>query len=372
MSEELLLYNIGITLLPGVGDVTAKNLLAYCGSAETVFREKKLRLEKIPGIGPHTVNTISRNVVQKNVLQRAEEEIKFLEKNHIVPLFFTDEKYPQRLKHCDDGPVMLYHKGNADLNAPRVISLVGTRHATAYGKAVAEKIINGLSPFQPLIVSGLAFGIDIHAHRAALKNNLPTAAVLAHGLDVIYPAEHAHTAKQMTEQGGLLTEFISGTKMTPEFFPRRNRIIAGLADAVVVVESRKKGGSLITAEIANSYDREVFAVPGKVNDVSSEGCNCLIQSNKAALIQSANDIVRALNWDVQEKKSKKIQRELFTQFSEDEKALLHLLKEKRTMHIDDISIAAKLPMSKTATLLLNMEFLGVIRALPGKMYAINN
>jgi len=366
------LYNIGITLLPGVGDVNAKNLVAYCGSAEAVFREKKARLKKIPGIGAVLVNSISDGSIQKNALARAEEEIHFIEKHKITPLFFTEKSYPKRLKQCNDGPVILYYKGTADLNAEKIISVVGTRSVTEYGKQTAEKIIEGLSCFSPIVVSGLALGVDICAHRASLKNNLQTVGVLGHGLERIYPDTHKATAKDMIKHGGLLTEFLSNTKMAPEFFPRRNRIIAGMADAVIVIESRKTGGSLITAEIANSYNRDVFAIPGRINDTVSEGCNFLIRTNRAALARSAEDIAYSLGWKKTDGPKKQKQQKLFIHLSEEEKALQRLLREKNNMHIDDISIAAKFPMSKTATLLLNMEFSGVIRSLPGKVYCLND
>jgi DNA processing protein len=358
--------------LPGVGDITAKNLIAYCGSTEEVFKANKKTLEKIPGIGTVLIDVISNGEIQSDALKRAEEEIKFIEKEKITVLFFTDKNFPYRLKQCDDAPVLLYNKGNADLNAEKIISIVGTRNATNYGRKTTEKIIKDLSPFSPLIVSGLAYGIDIVAHRAALKNNLQTVGVLAHGLDLLYPAEHANTAKQMTEQGGLLTEFISQTEMVPEFFPRRNRIVAGLADATIVIESKKSGGSLITADIANSYSREVFAVPGRLDESSSEGCNQLIKANKAMLIQSAEDIVKALNWDVQTKKPKQMQAELFKNLSGEEELLVNILKEKKGVHIDELSVVSNLPINKTATLLLNLEFSGIVKSLPGKIFELNN
>lgn len=318
------------------------------------------------------MDVISNGEIQSDALKRAEEEIKFIEKEKITALFFTEKIFPFRLKQCEDAPVLLYYKGSADLNAQKIISIVGTRNATNYGKKITEKIIEELSPFSPLIISGLAYGIDICAHRASLKNNLPTIAVLAHGLDLLYPGDHANTAKQMCEQGGLLTEFISKTEMLPEFFPRRNRIVAGLADATIVIESKKSGGSLITADIANSYNREVFAVPGRLDELSSEGCNLLIKANKAMLIQSAEDVIKTLNWDVETKKEKKIQQELFKNLSGEEELIVNLLKEKKGIHIDELSIASNLPMSKTATLLLNLEFSGVVKSLPGKIFELNN
>ena len=370
--NNTLLYNIGLTLLPGVGNVTAKNLIAYCNSAEEVFKEKKQVLEKIPGIGSITAETISKKEVVQDVLIRAEKEIKFIEKNNIKTLFFTDTEYPLRLKQCNDSPVLLYSKGSIHLNADKIISIVGSRKSTLYGKKMCEQIVDALAPYNVLIVSGLAYGIDIIAHRTALKNKQSTIGVLAHGLDLIYPSEHKTTAEQMTESGGLLTEFISHTKMNPEYFPRRNRIVAGMADATIVVEATYKSGALITAEIANSYNRDVFAVPGRLDDASSEGCNLLIKANKAMLIQSADDVIKALNWDIQNKKLKQQQSTLFSNLSLEEETIVNMLKEKEKIHIDDLCLSSKLSMNQAATILLNLEFSGTIKSLPGKIYTLNN
>ncbi|TAL57545.1 MAG: DNA-protecting protein DprA [Bacteroidetes bacterium] len=389
MNTGSLIYNIGITLLPGVGSITAKNLIAYCGSAETVFSEKRSRLEKIPGIGTIAADTITNSAVQKDALVRAEEEIRFIEKENITPLFFTDEPFPKRLKECADSPVMLYTKGamnpadyrslhmppisnGMNLNAERIVSIVGSRKSTSYGKKICEQLVDALASYNVLILSGMAYGIDICAHRASLKNNLPTVGVLAHGLDNLYPAEHYNTAEKMLENGGLVSEFMSHTKMNPEYFPRRNRIVAGMADATLVIEATVKSGALITAEIANSYDRDVFAVPGRLDDPSSEGCNLLIKANKAMLMQSADDVIRVMNWDMESKKSKQRQQVLFEHLSPEEETLVNILKQKEKAHVDDISHASGLAMGRTAALLLNLEFSGVIKSLPGKVYMLNN
>jgi DNA processing protein len=372
MSNGSLIYNIGITLLPGVGSVTAKNLIAYCGSAEAVFSEKRSRLEKIPGIGSLIADSISNSALQKDALDRAEEELKFIEKENITPLFFTDDAFPKRLKECADSPVMLYTKGVMNLNAERIVSIVGSRRSTGYGKKICEQLVEAFASYNALILSGLAYGIDICAHRASIKNNLPTVGVLAHGLDNLYPSEHYNTSEKMLENGGLISEFMSNTKMNPEYFPRRNRIVAGIADATIVIEATVKSGALITAEIANSYDREVFAVPGRLDDPSSEGCNLLIKANKAMLIQSAEDVIRVMNWDVKSKKPMQTQQELFVHLSGDEEKLVNILKQKEKAHVDDISHASGLAMSRTAALLLNLEFSGVIKSLPGKIYVLNN
>ncbi|NTW34420.1 MAG: DNA-protecting protein DprA, partial [Bacteroidetes bacterium] len=236
-----LLYKIGITLIPGVGDVNAKKIIAYCGGADAVFKEKKKALLKIPGVGI----TLSESIVKNDVLSRAEKEIKFIEKYKITPLFFLDKQYPERLKHCADSPVMLYYKGNADLNVPKVLGVVGTRNATEYGKEICRSIIEGLSDYNVQVVSGLAYGIDVHAHKTALDFGLDTIGVLGHSLDRLYPAVHRTTAEKMITQGGLLTDFISETKFKPENFPKRNRIVAGMCDALIVVEASIKGGALI-------------------------------------------------------------------------------------------------------------------------------
>ncbi len=372
MISTSLIYNIGITLLPGVGAITAKNLIAYCGSAQAVFSEKKSRLEKIPGVGSILLDTILNSEIQKDALERAEEEIRFIEKESITPLFFTDDAFPQRLKECSDSPVMLYTKGKMALNAERIISIVGSRRSTAYGKKLCEQLVDAFSPYNVLVLSGLAYGIDICAHRACVKNNMPTVGVLAHGLDNLYPAEHYNTSEKMLENGGLITEFMSNTKMNPEYFPRRNRIVAGMADATIVIEATVKSGALITAELANSYDRDVFAIPGRLDDPSSEGCNLLIKANKAMLMQSAEDVIKAMSWDAETKKIKHKQQELFATLSDEEETLVNILKQKEKAHVDDISHASGLAMGRTAALLLNLEFSGVIKSLPGKMYVLNN
>lgn len=367
MSENKLFYQIAITLIPGIGDITSKKLIAYCGGVEAVFSEKKVHLEKIPGIGTATANLITA----ADVFERAEEEMKFIEKHKIKTLFFTEKEYPNRLKNCDDSPVLLYTKGDYDFNSGKILSVVGTRKATEYGKEMCENIIEEIGLLDVTIASGLAYGIDICAHKAALKNNLKTLAVLGHGLDVMYPSIHRDTAKKIIENGALITDYTSRTKPDRENFPKRNRIIAGMADAVLVVESSGKGGSLITAEIANSYSRDVFAVPGRVKDKYSEGCNWLISRNKAALITSAKEIAYLMGWETQTEEKKTVQKQLFIELSAEEKILADILTEKGQLHIDILSVAAKMSMSKLAATLLNLEFSGVVTSLPGKIYKLN-
>ncbi len=294
----MLLHQIALTLMPNVGDITAKKLVAYCGNAEEVFKQKKHQLLKIPGIGDWVANSVTNNALNSDLLKRAEKEIKFIEKHGVTALFYTDIAYPQRLRHCEDGPILLYFKGNTDLNNSKTIGIVGTRSATTYGKQVCEQIINDLASLNVLVVSGLAYGIDITAQKYALEKGLHTVGVVAHGHDRIYPSEHKKYADLMYNQGGVISEFMSETKPERENFPKRNRIIAGMCDALLVVEAKESGGALITAEIANSYNRDVFAIPGRLNDEHSAGCNKYIKQNKAALVQSAKDIIEMMNWDI--------------------------------------------------------------------------
>ena len=365
--NEQLLYHIAITSIPNIGDITAKKLIAYCGSSEQVFKEKKQVLEKIPGIGAVNANKI----IQKKTaaLTIAEKELLFVEQQNITPLFYLEDNYPKRLLHCEDGPILLYSRGEVNYNIPKVVSIVGTRKATEYGKDFCNKVVEGLAPHQPLIVSGLAYGIDICAHKAAIKNNVSTVGVLAHGLDRLYPSQHASVAKQMLENGGLLSDYKSRTNPDRENFPKRNRIVAGLSDLTIVIESSKKGGSLITAYIANDYNRDVFALPGRLNDSQSEGCNDLIKTNKAALIQSVNDVEYIMGWEAKEN-SKAIQKQMFVELSAEQQLITNILSKQDKTGIDEVSLQAKLPMSKTASLLLELEFDGVVKSLPGKSYQL--
>lgn len=363
---DTLHYNIAITSIPNIGDINAKKLIAYCGNAEHVFKENTQSLEKIPGIGRIYAQSIIKN--KSAALKLADKELKFIEDNNIRPLFFLDKNYPQRLVHCEDGPVLIYSKGNIDFNTEKVVSIVGTRKATAYGKDFCDKIIEELIPHNPLIVSGLAYGIDICAHKAAVQNKLSTIAVLAHGLDRLYPQQHNSVAKKMLENGGLISNYKSGTNPDRENFPKRNRIVAGLSDLTIVIESSKKGGSLITAELANSYNRDVFALPGRLSDSQSEGCNWLIKTNKAALIQSVKDIEYLMGW--QKEKLAKNQLQLFTELTGNQKIIADFLFKNSKAGIDDIALNAKISMSETASLLLDLEFNGVVKSFPGKIYRL--
>ena len=363
MPNNKLIYQIGLTLIRGIGDVNGKKLVAYCGSPEAIFKESTSALLKIPGIGKSTVNSIK----SQKVLDRAESEIEFINKFKIKPLFYTDPDYPARLLNCEDNPLMLYYKGNANLNSQRVIAIVGTRRATNYGKSRCEEIIDDLKNRNVLVVSGLAYGIDSCAHRSSLELGMNTIGILGHGLDRIYPAHNRKLAEKMIDQGGLLTEFASNTKPDRENFPKRNRIVAGMADAVLVVESDRKGGALITAEIGNSYNRDVFAVPGRIGDDYSRGCHFLIKTNRAALVESGNDIAYMMGWeDVIVKK--KSQKELFVNLSDEEKLIMKTILENEELAIDQITIKTKLSTSKVAASLLNLEFEGLVKSLPGKLY----
>ena len=354
-------------MIPGVGGILARNLVAYVGSVEGVFREPVKSLMKIPGIGE--VN--ARRIQQKEIIQNAEKEILYIERNNIGLLFYTDKNYPRRLKTCVDAPLLIYTKGNMNLDEQRVIAIVGTRNATDYGKKVCDELIQQFfeRKYPILVVSGLAYGIDIQAHKSALKYNLPTVGVIAHGLDKLYPSLHADIARKMVENGGLVTDFSSGTKIDPPNFLRRNRIIAGLADATIVVESAEKGGALVTADIASSYNRDVFAFPGRSGDTFSKGCNLLIRNNGAALINGINDLEYFMGWETIAKE-KVIQSSLFVDLSPEEDKVVELLTANGELFIDQISAELGLPVSRVSAMLLNLEFKNVLAALPGKMYKL--
>ncbi len=366
MSKELL-YQIALTLIPNIGDVHAKALVNHFGNAEAIFNAAKKHLEALEGIGVVRANSI------KNFhdFDTAEKEISFIEKYKIIPLFITDPKYPQRLLNCYDSPAILYYKGNADLNTSKIVAIVGTRNNNEYGKHICEKFIEELSAEDVLIVSGLAFGIDSIAHKTSLKNNLKTIGVLGHGLDMIYPSQNASLAKQMSTQGGLLTEFRSNTKPDRQNFPSRNRIVAGISDVVVVIETGIKGGSLITAELGNGYNKDVFAFPGRIGDTKSEGCNYLIKNNKAGLITSAKDLLENMGWVQLKKPSAKKQRELFIELTPDEKIIVEILQAQDQIHIDELYIKSKLNSSKVAAALLMLEMQNVLISLPGKIYKMS-
>jgi DNA processing protein len=365
MNPELL-YQLALTLVPNIGDVQAKILINHFGNASSVFKAKKSFLEKIEGIG----EVRARSIKEFNDFHLAEHEMKFIEKYKIKTLFLTEENYPERLLNCYDSPTLLFYKGNADLNASKIVAIVGTRSNTDYGKSFTEKLVKDLSEQNILIVSGLAHGIDCIAHKAALKNNLPTVGVVGHGLDTVYPSANTGLAKEMIKDGGgILSEFFSGTKPDKHNFPLRNRIVAGISDATVVVETNIKGGSMITAKLADAYNRDVFAVPGRTNDKASSGCNHLIKYNKAILLTDADELSDILGWK-EKKKEKKQQKELFIELSPEEKQIVQLLQEKEMVHIDEINLKSGLSSSTAAAAILNLELQSVVASLPGKMYKL--
>lgn len=362
------LYQIALTCIPGVGVIHARNLMKTVGDEEAVFREKAKNLEKIQGISRRLIDEIRK----AEVLRKAEKELEFVEKNRIETLFYTQDNYPSRLNNCIDAPVLLYSKGNADFNAKKVVSIVGTRNATKYGQEFCQQFISKLSELLPhvLIVSGLAYGIDICAHRASLQHNVSTVGVLAHGLDRIYPSIHRKTAKEMLEMGALITEFPSHTEPDRFNFVKRNRIVAGMADAVVVVESDERGGSLITAEIANSYYREVFAVPGRTTDAKSSGCNSLISSNKAVLFKDTKSFIDQMGWNATAKITQPKQKELFLNLTETEERVFNALNKVESMHVNMLGIELNLPVSELFFTLLELEMKNVVKALPGGVYKL--
>ncbi len=370
MNDESLKYKIGITLIKGIGCNLAKNLIAYIGNVEGVFSEKQKNLAKIPGIG----EVLSKEIVSQDILKRAESEIEFILKNKIQTLYFTDRDYPYRLKECPDSPIMLYTKGNCDLNNGKFVGIVGTRNATETGKENCKKLISDLASAQPntIIVSGLAYGVDICAHKAALDAGLPTIGVIGHGLDRIYPAAHRPSAVKMLQDGALLTEYLSGTNPDRQNFVQRNRLIAGICDATVVVESAARGGALITAELANDYNRDVFAFPGRVNDEWSAGCNALIKNNKASLVESADDILKFMNWEKQNSETQpNIQTTLFLDLSDEEHEIVSILRQNSDgIQLNELAIQLEKPISKISSMLLEMEFKGVVKCLPGNLYRI--
>lgn len=358
------LYKIAINMIPHVGAVTARTLISYCGDVEQVFKSKKSELVKIPGIG----ETLTHFIQEKKVLENAEKEERFVADNKIELLFYLDENYPQRLKNYDDSPVTLFYKGNAPLNVPKTIGVIGTRKPTPRGRDICKEIIQELKEHNPLVISGLAMGIDVTAHTEAMDCGLMTIGVMGCGFNYIYPPQHKEIAEKMIAQGGLLTEFISHYRPIPENFPMRNRIVAALSDALLVVESGRGGGSMITAQYANDYNKDVFAVPGRTNDIYSAGCNYLIKNNLASLVESAEDILKSMMWDGG--KVKKAQKQLVWELTPEEQTIANALQTKEFIHIEELLIITELSNSRLAPVLLEMELKGVIKAMPGKRYTL--
>jgi len=362
-----LIYIIGLSMIPGIGSITARKLINSTGSAKSVFHEKKGVLRKIPGIGELLAGRISGN----NLLHNAEEEIRYMEKNNIKPVYFKDKEYPGRLNQCPDGPILIYIKGNIDMNTGIFISIVGTRTPTSYGIKITNELVEEFSQrnHNPVIVSGLAYGIDICAHKAAMNNRFQTIAVLGHGMKYLYPVVHSSIAHKIERQGALLTDFPSNEKPERNNFIKRNRIIAGLSDATIIIESGTKGGALITADLADSYHRDVFAIPGRVGDQYSSGTNLLIKKNIASLVECCEDIEYLMGWGVKEQ-NKVIQTELFKELPKEEQLLLNIIYKEEKIEIDLLCIQTGMPVNKVSSHLLNLEFAGFVESAPGNIYSI--
>jgi DNA processing protein len=364
MLHTELLHALALLKVDGIGDVVAKKLITHCGSAQDVFQSKKKALLAIDGVG----EILYKKLQEKNVFQLAEKELLFVEKENISISYYLDQNYPERLKHCIDGPVVLFQSGHINFENRRLINIVGTRQITPYGTEFTKKLIADLAPLNPIIVSGFAYGVDIVAHQAAMENNLQTIGVLAHGLNQIYPKMHKKYMAKMEQNGGFMTEFWSTSNPDRENFIKRNRIVAGMCEATIVIESAEKGGSLITANLANDYNRDVFAVPGRITDKFSQGCNNLIKTQRAHLLNSAADLIYILNWDLSDKKVKPIQKQLFVSLTEEEQKIYDYLLTKEQEVMDIIALDCDFPIFKISSLLLNMELKGVIRPLPGKLF----
>jgi DNA processing protein len=364
MTDNELLTTLALLRIEGVGDIVAKRLINHLGSAEAVFKAKKSQITSIEGIGEILYN----NLKNTSVFGLAEAELKFIKNSGITPLYYLEPDYPERLRHCIDGPVLLFSSGNINLQSRRTISIVGTRQMTSYGADFCRKLIEDLAPLDPVIISGFAYGVDIHAHNIAMEQNLQTIGVVAHGLNQVYPKPHKKYVAKMEENGGFFTEFWSTSNPDKENFVRRNRIVAGLSEATIIIESADKGGSLITANIANDYNRDVFAVPGRVTDKYSMGCNNLIKSQRANLLTDAADLIYMLNWELEDKKTKPVQKQLFVILEPDEQKVYDFLQKNGKELMDIIALECEMPVFRLSSLLLTMELKGVIRPLPGKLF----
>ena len=363
MRHEELFYLLALQKVEGVGDIVAKKLISHCGNAEEVFKSKVSNLKTIDGIG----NVTLRNLKDKSVFEKAEDELRFITQNQINCTCFTDGDYPEKLKHCVDGPILLFTSGKINLSKRRIISIVGTRQITSHGSEFCRNLIANLAPLDPVIVSGFAYGVDIVAHQAALENNLQTVGIVAHGLNQIYPKIHKKYVSKVEQNGGFMTEFWSSSNPERENFVKRNRIVAGISEATIVIESADKGGSLITANMANDYNRDVFAVPGRTTDKFSQGCNKLIKIQKANLLTGAEDLIYMLNWNL-ETKAKPVQKQLFVSLSADEQKIYDYLQKSGKEMLDIIALQCDFPIWKMSSMLLDMELKGVIRPLPGKLF----
>jgi len=360
-----LVYKIALTLVPNVGPITGRLLLNYTGTPEELFKSTKKALMKIPGIGP----TIASAITSKEILDTAGRELDILLKEGIQPVFFTDEGYPWRLRHYPDSPLLLFFQGAGELNPARCISVIGTRKPSHYGISFCEEFLQGVRHYSPTIISGLAYGIDVAAHRKAMELGLPTIGVVAHGLGQMYPAGHRAVARRMLESGGLLSEYTFHTTAEKEYFPLRNRIVAGLCDGLIVVETGPEGGSLITAQFANDYHKDVFAVPGRIKDPVSAGCNLLIKTHRANLIESPMDFIQAMRWDEPDRKQN-VQQTLFPVLEPEEQKIVDLLRSRRETGIDELSASLDIGQGGIASILLELELKGIVKSLPGKRFAL--
>jgi DNA processing protein len=363
MRHEELFYVLALQKVEGVGDIVSKKLIAQCGNAETVFKTKLKQLSAIDGIGTSRLDKLH----DKSVFKKAEAELDFIISNKIQAHFFQEKTYPDKLKHCIDGPMLLFSTGNLNFAKKKIISIVGTRQVTSYGAEVCRNLIAELAPLDPIIISGFAYGVDIVAHLAAMENNLQTIGIVAHGLNQIYPKVHKRHVAKMEKNGGFMTEFWSSSDPEKENFVKRNRIVAGMSEATIVIESADKGGSLITANMANGYNRDVFAVPGRITDKYSQGCNNLIKTQKANVLTSAADLIYMLNWDL-ETTSKPVQKQLFVSLEDGEQKVYDYLHQNGKQLLDIIALQCEFPIFKISSMLLNMELKGVIRPLPGKLF----
>lgn len=365
MRPTELLYALALQAVPNIGDITAKKLIQHCGNPEAVFKASSKALQSIDGIG----SVVTKALHHSQTLNSAEQELEFIQKHNIQALYFEDHNYPFALKHCIDGPIVLFQKGNIRWENAPIISIVGTRQLTNYGRQQCEKLVDELSIFNPIIVSGFAYGTDIVAHKAALNCNLQTVGCMAQGLQQTYPSAHKKYRSLVESNGGFVTDFWSTSKFDPSNFLRRNRLIAGLSAATIVIESGVKGGSLITAQFAFDYNREVFALPGRINDLQSVGCHNLIKTKNAHLLSTPADIPYILNWNL-ETEEKPIQKKLFIHLEPDEQAVYDYLKKEGKTLLDLIALNCKIPTSKVAYLLLNLELKGAVRPLPGKEFEL--
>lgn len=356
-------YLLGLIQLHGVGDATARKLVNFYGSGKMVF--EKLPLETKENLSKWPNKIVEAVCAGPNWVE-VEKELEFMDKFDVQGVSIFDDNYPRRLKFCADAPLILFVRGNVDLNHSKILAIVGTRRATPHGKKITQDIVSELADQNVLILSGLAFGIDIAAHQAAINHKMPTVAVLAHGLDRIYPPEHMRESVEMERNGAVISEFRSGSRPDRENFPKRNRIVAGMADAVLVVESQRTGGSMITADLGFGYGRDVFAIPGRPGDTQSEGCNFLIRQNKASLVESATDIKYLMNWK-DEEKPREIQKQLFVELSSDEESIIQILKEQGKMPQDQLCLTAGISVSQASIPILNLELNGLVRTLPGKV-----